>query len=92
MYGLLDIFGVDEGCSLGLYLIRSYINLYKRGVNATSDGLSSSQSVVMVLPLLRDHLTDDEVKECERIISEIDIKLRLSVESVGWVKAAYIAH
>ena len=82
LYGLLDIFGVDEGYSLGLYLIRSYINLYKRGVNATSDGLSSSQSVVMVLPLLRDHLTDDEVKECERIISEIDIKLRLSVESV----------
>ena len=83
MYGLLDIFGVDEGCSLGLYLIRSYINLYKRGVNATSDGLSSSQSVVMVLPLLRDHLTDDEVKECERIISDIDIKSRVSDDGVN---------
>ena len=36
----------------------------------------------MVFPLLRDHLTDDEVKECERIIYDIDCKSRLSDEVV----------
>jgi hypothetical protein len=33
-----------------------------------------SKIVVMVLPLLKDHLTEKEVKECERIISDIESK------------------
>ena len=37
----------------------------------------------MIFHLLKDHLTDDEVKECERIISDIDGKSRVSDDGVN---------
>ena len=83
LYGLQGMSSFDEGRSLGMYLIRTYIDMNKRGVSATPNCISSSQSVVMVFPLLRDHLTDDEVKECERIISDIDFKSRVSDDGVN---------
>jgi hypothetical protein len=43
-------------------------------VLVSSDCVFLDQSVVMVFPLLKDHLTEEEVKECERIISDIEIK------------------
>jgi hypothetical protein len=60
---LLD---VDESHNFRLYLMRTYLDLHRNG--------SLSKSVVMVLPLLKDHLTETEVKECERIISDIESK------------------
>ena len=82
LHGLQGMSSDDEGLCLGLYLIRTYIDIHKRGVSVTPECLSSSQSVVMIFPLLRDHLTDDEVTECDRIISDIDVKSRVSDEGV----------
>ena len=50
------------------------IDQNERGVSVTPECLSSSQSFIMIFPLLKTHLTDDAVKECERIISDIDGK------------------
>ena len=82
LYGLQGMSSSDEGQCLGLHLIRTYIDLNKIGLSVTSDRVLLSQSVVMVFPLLKDHLTDDEVTECERIISDIDVKSRVTDEGV----------
>jgi hypothetical protein len=74
LYGLVGVLDVDEGCDLGLYLMRTILGLHRNGVLLSSDVVSLSQSVVMVLPLLKDHQTEKEVKECERIISDIESK------------------
>ena len=72
LYGLQGMSSSDEGRCLGLCLIRTYIDIHKKGVSVTPECLSSSKSVVMIFPLLKDHLSDDEVTECERITSDID--------------------
>ena len=74
LYGLAGVLGVDEGRDLGLHLMRTFLGLHRNGVLVSSDFVYLGQSVVMVLPLLKDHLTEEEVKECELIISDIEIK------------------
>ena len=83
LYGLQGISGYDEGRCLGLYFIRTFIDLNKRGISVTPDYVSLCQSVVLVFPLVKEHLTDDEVKECKRIISDIDIKSSVSDDGVN---------
>ena len=43
--------------------------------------LSCCQSVAVTLPFLRDHVTEGEAKECERIITDIENKTRVSVSN-----------
>ena len=74
LYGLVGLLGVDEGRDLGVYLMQTYLGLHRNGVVVSSDCVYLGQSVVMVFPLLKDHLTEKEVEECERIISDIEIK------------------
>ena len=83
LYGLQGISSYDEGRCLGLYFIRTFIDLNKRGISVTPDYVSLCQSVVLVFPLVKEHLTDDEVKECKRIISDIDIKSSVSDDGVN---------
>jgi hypothetical protein len=74
LYGLVGVLDVDEGRDLGLYLMRTYLDLHRNGLFVSSDCVFSSQNFFMVLPLLKDYLTEKEVKECERIMSDIESK------------------
>ena len=62
-----------DGQALGLYLLQRFIKLYEAVVadDYTPEFLSCCRSVVVTLPFLRDHVTEGEVKECERIITDI---------------------
>jgi hypothetical protein len=74
LYGLVGVLGVDEGRVLGLHMMRTLLGLHRNRVLVSSDCVFLGQSVVMVFPFLKNHLTEEEVKECERIISDIEIK------------------
>jgi hypothetical protein len=83
LYGLVGLLGIDEGRDLGVCLMQTYLGLHRNGVIVSSDCVSMGQSVVMVLPLLKDHLTEKEVKECERIISDIESKSHALDEDIN---------
>jgi hypothetical protein len=56
LYGLVGVLGVDEGRDLGLHLMRTFLGLHRNGVLVSSESVCLGQSVVMVLPLLKDPL------------------------------------
>ena len=80
MYGLQGMFTTADGQDLGLQLLRSFIKLHEEAVadDYSLEYISCGRSVVMTLPFLRDHLTESEVKECEKILTDIESKTRVS--------------
>ena len=72
LYGLQGMFNAADGQGLGSYMLKSFITLHKVAVDYTPESIACGRSVVMCLPLLRDHLTLSDVKECERIITDIE--------------------
>ena len=81
LYGLQSMFSTVDGQDLGLLLLRSFMKSHEAAgiVDYTSEDLSCCQSVAVTLPFLKDHVTEGEVKECERIINDIENKTRVSV-------------
>ena len=72
LYGLLGLLDSPEGRHLGLYMIRIFIKFGEldSGITALS-GVAASEYVVIMLPILKDHMTDREVEGCEKIICDI---------------------
>ena len=85
LYGLQGMFSTADGQDLGLCRLRSFMKSHAStaAVDYTPEYISCGRSVVMTLPLLRDHLTESELKECERIITDIENKKRRSVFNEG---------
>jgi hypothetical protein len=59
-------------------MLKSFVTLRHVAEDYTPEYISFGRSVVMSLPLLRDHLTLSEVKECESIITVIESKAVVS--------------
>ena len=83
LYGLQNFLRAPEGKDLGSYLIKTFIKLFQDIADYTPEHIACVRSVVLSLPILRDILDENEVKECERIIAHIESKARVSNEVVA---------
>ena len=79
LYGLQGMYSCVDCQALGLSLLQRFIKLSEAVVadDYTPEYFSCGRSVVVTLPFLRDHVTEGEVKECERIIDDIENKTRV---------------
>ena len=79
LYGLQGMYSTVDGQALGSYLLQRFIKLHDvaGAVDYNPEYVSCGRSVVMTLHFLRDHLTEIEVKGCERIITDIEKKTRV---------------
>ena len=80
LYGLQGMYSTVDGQALRLHLLHRFIKLFDAVVahDYSPEYLSCGQSVAVTLPFLRDHVTEGEVKQCERIITDIENKTRVS--------------
>ena len=80
LYGLQGMMETPDGLNLVLFLVRSYLASDQQTTRVYIEFLCLCQSIAMMLPLFKDHLSEDEVYQCNNMVYSVDSMSRESLK------------